>query len=543
MRKKIFRQTALLSSLGILLVSVLLCGVWYRQLAARVRADLEVRTQMFVGDDFQSARDNLSLIGPEDMRVTVVAPDGAVLYDNMARPQEMEDHLGRKEIQEALVSGRGESHRFSDTLDTETYYCAVRLTDGSVLRMARTTGSIWRVFAGALPAVTAAILLFAAAGYFASGRLARRVVEPIGRVDLSGDPDVPYDELAPFARVITDQRRQIAAGSAELQERAGTIDAIMDNMTEGVVLLDRRGAILSVNKSAAAIFGARGPMGGRSDLELLRDLDFHRQIGRALEGQRGEMNFSRGGREYRALISPAAQTGVVVLLLDITERARAEKMRREFSANVSHELKTPLTSIYGSAEMLRAGVVQEDDRPLFYGKIMDEAARLLALIEDIILLSELDEGKTRQLKERVDLAAVARECAGALAQKAAEHGVTVEVAGTGAMTASRSLMYELFYNLMDNGIKYNRPGGRVWVEILQTKEKTDITVSDTGIGISDADRDRIFERFYRADKSRSRQSGGTGLGLAIVRHIVLVHGGSIRLASRQGEGARFEITF
>jgi len=402
---------------------------------------------------------------------------------------------------------------------------------------------MWRVFAGILPVTGAVILLCIAVAYLASGRLAKRVVEPIGQVDLSGEPDVPYDELAPFAKEIADQRKQIRQGSQKLRESIGTINAIMDNMAEGVVLFDRRGTILSLNKSAARIFDAERPMEGSSPLELLRDLDFNKQLKRALEGRRGEMAFHKADREYRVIISPAEETGVVVFFLDITERSEAERLRREFSANVSHELKTPLTSIYGNAEMLKSGVVKDDDKLLFYGKILDEASRLIDLVEDIMMLSELDEGKTQQAHDRVNLFDVAYECMDALAQKAEKHHVTVKVKGSGVITANRTLIYEMFYNLIDNGIKYNKLGGDVEVAISQKEEKTTIIVSDTGIGISAADRDRIFERFYRTDKSRSKKSGGTGLGLAIVKHIVMVHGGSIQVTSNQGEGVRFEISF
>ena len=544
MKKAIFRQMTLLASLGIILASAVLCGIFYNQLTGQMRIDMRGRTQIFINDDYKSAIDNLSLVDPEEeMRITIVSPGGTVLFDNMVEPRDWENHLGREEIEEALSSGEGESCRFSSTLDTKTYYYAVRLADGSVLRTAKTINSMWRVFAGILPVTGAVILLCIAVAYLASGRLAKRVVEPIGQVDLSGEPDVPYDELAPFAKEIADQRKQIRQGSQQLRESIGTINAIMDNMAEGVVLFDRRGTILSLNKSAARIFDAERPMEGSSPLELLRDLDFNKQLKRALEGRRGEMAFHKADREYRVIISPAEETGVVVFFLDITERSEAERLRREFSANVSHELKTPLTSIYGNAEMLKSGVVKDDDKLLFYGKILDEASRLIDLVEDIMMLSELDEGKTQQAHDRVNLFDVAYECMDALAQKAEKHHVTVKVKGSGVITANRALIYEMFYNLIDNGIKYNKLGGDVEVAISQKEEKTTIIVSDTGIGISAADRDRIFERFYRTDKSRSKKSGGTGLGLAIVKHIVMVHGGSIQVTSNQGEGVRFEISF
>jgi len=543
MKKRIFTQMVLLTSISVFLVSIILCAAFYNRLASQVRAELQLRTEAFADMDAARAMGILSAIEPTDMRVTLISADGVVQFDNTAHPEVWGSHLGREEIEEALSFGEGESRRFSDTLDAETYYCAVRMTDGMVLRTAKTVNSIWSVFMDVLPITVVTVLLFVIAAYLISGQLARQVVKPIGRVDFSGEPRVPYDELIPFAKTITEHRRQIAQNSEKLRERNDTIDAIMDNMGEGVVMLDRRGTILSLNKSAAYIFNRTDSLEGRNALELLRDLDFHKHIERALEGRREEMVFHRGAKEYRALISPVAEVGVVVLFLDITERADAERMRKEFSANVSHELKTPLTSIYGNAEMLRAGVVKADDAPVFYDKIMNEAARLITLIEDIIMLSELDEGMARERFEAVDLAAVAAECVGALERKLAAHQVTAEVSGAGNMRAVRSLMHEMLYNLLDNAIKYNKPGGLVAVAITQTDAEIRIAVSDDGIGIAGADQQRVFERFYRADKSRSKKSGGTGLGLAICKHVAMMHGGRIAVESRVGKGTTFTVTF
>lgn len=543
MKKRIFMQTVLLASSGILLAALALSLLFYNQFAAQARADLQERTQIFLNDSAESALEDLVLVRPEDMRITIILPDGTVFFDNMADPHDLAGHLDREEIEEALSFGAGESRRFSDTLGTETYYYAVKLTDGTVLRTAKTVGSVWSMFAGVLPVAASAVFLFVIAGYFVSGRLAKKVVEPIGRLDFSGEPDAPYDELTPFIKTIVQHRRQIAQDNEKLQARVDTIDAIMDNMDEGVVLLDRRGLILSVNKSAARIFDTLESMEGRNALELLRNIEFSEDIQRALQGFKSEMALKKSEKEYRVLISPVAEIGVVVLFLDITEKSEAERMRREFSANVSHELKTPLTSIYGNAEMLKAGLVKDPDKPLFYSKIMDESSRLIALIEDIIMLSELDEGRLRTRFESVNLADVASECAQALEQKAAERGIRLSIAGAGAMLANRSLIYEMFYNLIDNAIKYNKTGGNAEIVLSQTDQEIRITVSDSGIGIPEDEQKRIFERFYRVDKSRSKKSGGTGLGLAIVKHVVLTYGGTIRVVSKSGEGTAFIIVF
>jgi PAS domain S-box len=542
-KKRIFIQTVLLTSISVFLVSIILCVVFYSQLAAQARAELQLRTEAFQDMNAENAKIILVNIAPEDMRVTIILADGTVQFDNTANPKDLGSHLDREEIEEALSFGEGESRRYSDTLNTETFYYAIRLTDGSVLRTAKTVGSIWGMFIGILPVTIITVLVFIIAAYIISGQLAKKVVKPINTVDLSDEPNVPYDELIPFAKTIMDHRKQIVQSSEKLRQRTDTINAIMDNMDEGVVMLDRRGTILSINKSATVIFNRPQSLEGRNALELLRDLDFHQHIKQALKGNREEMVFHRSNKEYRVLISPVSELGVIVLFMDITEKAKAEKMRREFSANVSHELKTPLTSIYGNAEMLEAGVVKDEDQPVFYSKIMNEASRLIALIEDIMLLSELDEGTAREQFEQVNLAHIASECVAALEQKFAEHQVTVTVSGGAVMRASHSLMHEMIYNLLDNAIKYNNPGGQVNIDMSQTDSDICLKVSDNGIGISEPDLKRIFERFYRADKSRSKKSGGTGLGLAIVKHVVMMHGGNIKVTSEMGVGAEFEIIF
>lgn len=533
----------LLVSFAVLLMTAVLSLVFYNQFATQIRHDLQNQAQLFANDDQASALLELDSYLPGDMRFTLVLPDGQVVFDNYASPSDMEPHLSREEIQEAFQTGVGESRRFSDTLETEIYYYALRLTDGSVLRVAKTSGSIWRLFAKSLPLVSLATLITVMLAYFLAVRQTRRVFAPIHSLAFSQGETAPYDELAPFVHTLASHRRELEKSHAELEGHSGTINALMDNMQEGVVLLNQQGQVLSLNKTAAAIFGLQDIVEPLSVFALLRNAEFIDRIQKALSGERGELSLEKSGRLYRIFTSPVSNMGVVVLFLDVTESAQTEKIRREFSANVSHELKTPLTSIYGTAEMLCENLVQEADKPRFYRRIVQEASRLIALIEDIIMLSELDEGKGEQTKEPVNLSAVARECAESLSDKAAEYGISFNIEGDGTVLAPRSIMYELFYNLMDNGIKYNRPGGSVSVLITEQEGQVEATVTDTGIGIPPEDRGRIFERFYRVDKSRSKKSGGTGLGLAIVKHIVLALKGKITVDSRLGEGTVFTLRF
>ncbi|MDR1650482.1 MAG: PAS domain-containing protein, partial [Synergistaceae bacterium] len=534
MRRRIFFAMTLLSALVLAVSAAAYCFVFYRQFSAAARDELGARAEMFRSLDSDAALSNISASALSDVRITVVESDGTVLYDNTAGSG-LENHSGRAEIKDALSSGTGESARFSDTLGKMTYYHAVRTADGSVVRLSKTIDSVWGLFSGALPAVFGIACVVAAMSYAAAGFLTRRIVEPINTADLDGALTSPYDELAPFVRKIGEHRERIASQMLDLRNRSDTIEAIMENMKEGIMIVDGRGTVLSANRSASSIF-SRG-LEGSSILEITRDMALVRGVRGALAGERGEAAFEQGGRTYRVFFSPVTNLGAITLLLDVTENTRSERMRREFSANVSHELKTPITSIYGNAELLAGGMVKEGDREGFYGKIKEEAARMTALIDDIIMISRLDEGYGRDEFEDVSLMSGAKEAAEALSDTASEYGVSVAVLGDEAVVrANRAQIYELFCNLIDNAVKYNRRGGSVEVRITSQGDAAAVTVSDTGIGIPPDETERVFERFYRVDKSRSKKTGGTGLGLAIVKHIATVHDAHVTLASRVGEG-------
>jgi two-component system phosphate regulon sensor histidine kinase PhoR len=569
-----------LTVIALILISAAICFVFYGHLSGVVRGELRDWAGVFRQADAATVLREVEGIEAADTRVTLIGPDGAVEYDNAVSAGDMENHAGREEVAEALASGAGESRRLSDTLGEETYYYAVRLNDGNVLRASRTTSSVWGLFRGSLPAVALAVLAVFIIGYFMARNLTKKIVAPINGVDLKEGPVTPpYDELAPFVRTIEEQKEQLAVQYKDLKKRADTINTIMDNMKEGIIFVDERGVIVSINSSAGAILSADGPANGKSILEVIRDIDLMANVREALAGSHEEVVKEYDGRIYRVFISPVAEGGAIILLLDVTEKAMGEKLRREFSANVSHELKTPLTSIYGYAEMLYNGMISKSDEHKLLGKIKDEAQRMNTLIQDIILVSKLDEGGGEEAFEDVDLRAVALEALEALSLNAKENKVSVYISGgeggapdreerSGAdggdsggaliaragrasavgIRADRSMMYELFYNLIDNAVKYNKPGGEVRVGIGRPDSpngfgesglagpQVEITVADTGIGIPKESQSRVFERFYRVDKSRSKKKGGTGLGLAIVKHIVLLHGGRVSLESRENEG-------
>ena len=538
MKKRIFSSMLLLTVICLVSVSATLCAVFYMQLSSSVQSEVRQRAAM-LKDTITS--ENYSMLTISDMRLTIVSADGAVLYDDDQSAGTLQNHADREEIREALEYGSGESSRFSNTLKQETYYYAIMLDNGLILRLAKTTNSIWGMFGGALPIVSLVVLVIIAMGYFFAGRLTRRIVNPINKVDIEAKLSAPYDELVPFVQTISRQREHIEQQMSDLQNRSGTISAIMDNMSEGIILVNRQGIVLSVNKSAAEIFDIHSSTSGKNILEILRDAELTEHMRSALSGIRGEINLLRSGRTYRVYFSPVTDSGAIILFLDITEKSMSEKLRREFSANVSHELKTPLTTIYGNAEMLENGMVKDSDKPQFYGKIKDESARLITLIEDIIMLSRLDEESGDIAFEDVDLAAAAAEVIESLSDKAKEQNVEISVSGGGVLSASYSQLSEMFYNLIENAIKYNTPGGKVEVKISSVGGHAEITVADTGIGIPLSAQSRIFERFYRVDKSRSKKTGGTGLGLAIVKHIVMAYNGSIELKSAIDKGTSITV--
>ena len=544
MKKRIFLNMILLTMASLIVISAALCFVFYRQFSLTVMETLRNRAETFIDNSSQTAIETLAVTKSSDMRVTVIMPDGTVVFDNTAQAESLPNHLDREEIRDALEIGFGQSIRFSDTLQKETVYYAVRLTDGYVLRVAKTSSSIFGVFFGTLPIVAGVVLVIVGVGYLLAVSLTKRIVTPINKVNLESELTAPYDELAPLVTTIAQQREHIARQLSDLQNRSDTITVIMDNINEGIVLTNKQGIILSANKSVLRIFEKDSPVDGKNILEFLRDMSFSALVRDALDGNAGEMSMERVGRTYRVYFSHVSGGGAIILFLDITEKAKAEKLRREFSANVSHELKTPLTSIYGNAEMLQNGMVKDNDKRAFYGQIKNEAGRLITLIEDILMISRLDEGGGQELFEEVELAAIAAETVESLSQKAAENQVAVQVSGVGiSMKANRSLMYEMFYNLIDNAIKYNKPGGTVNVDIINMDNQIKITVTDTGIGIPKEAQSRVFVRFYRVDKSRSKKTGGTGLGLAIVKHIVMVHDGKIELQSRQDIGTMVTVLF
>ena len=548
MTRKIFLSIMAAAAVVLLCSVLIIMGCLYDYFGGVQERQLEDELALAQTGVECSGKTYLKALEGESYRLTWIAPSGEVLFDSQADESSMENHAQREEVRQALETGEGQSSRYSSTLLEKTIYYAKRLTDGSVLRI-----SISRATAGVLVmgmlqpmlVVLAAALILA---LVLAKRISARIVAPLNRLDLEKPlENDTYEELSPLLTRINQQRRQIDAQLRTLHQKKDEFAQITASMNESLVLMNEKGTVLSINPAARALFHAEPDCVGQDFLTVERSHEISCAIQRALEEGHAELRVERGGHEYQLDISRIESEGTVIgavlLAFDVTEQAFAERNRREFTANVAHELKTPLQSIMGSAELIENGLVKQEDMPRFVGHIRTEAARLVTLIEDIIRLSQLDEGGEFPF-EPVDLKKLAEEASASLASAAAEKQVTIRVHGDDRqITTVRRLASEIIYNICDNAVKYNREGGSVDVTIDGAAHGAVVTVQDTGIGIPPEHQSRVFERFYRVDKSHSRQSGGTGLGLSIVKHAVQYLGGRIELESQPGKGTTMRVHF
>jgi len=555
MTKKIFRSI-LLAAVSVLLASlVIIMGClydYYKNVQEKqLRDELRLASYGVEADGLDYLEQLTSpyrFPSTADFRLTWIAADGEVLFDTHVPAAEIENHAGRAEVKEALAEGESGGVRYSETLTERTLYYAQRLTDGTILRISISQLTVFALAMGMLQPILLTAILAVILSALLARRMAKRIVAPLNRLDLDKPlENDAYEELSPLLGRIHQQHRQIEAQLRELRRKTEEFEQITENMSEGLVLLDRKGVILSINPAARTIFHASSACVGQDFLVVDRDHEINLAIQTALEGGHSEVRAMRNDREVQFDISritaDGAAAGTVLLAFDVTEQAAAERSRREFTANVSHELKTPLQSIMGSAELLDNGLVKQEDLPQFVGVIRTEAARLVALVEDIIHLSQLDEG-IAPAKEEVNLLELADSAASALRERAEERRIDLSVTGKDAVVNGvRGFLYEMLYNLIDNAIKYNIDGGKVEVTVLTGDTAATVSVKDTGIGIPPEYQVRVFERFFRVDKSRSKASGGTGLGLSIVKHIAQYHHADLSLHSRIGEGTDISVVF
>ena len=547
MTGKIFRAI-FIASVSILLVTLVI-------ITASMNSYFNDVQQRELRDELEIAAAATEKMGAEYLqelksdryRLTWIAEDGDILYDTDVNADNMENHIDREEIQEAIKTGSGSSSRYSSTLTEKTLYEAVRLDDNSVLRISVSHITTLLLVAGMLQPIIIVFVIAAVISLILSTHMAKNIVKPFNHLDLEHPMENDtYEELSPLLHQIYDQRRQIDKNIQELEWKKDEFNQIIAQMEEGLVLLDDKGIILSINPAAMNIFETGGFCVGHDFLTIDRSSELSEAIKRAQENGHDELRMKRSGREYQVNISRTVSEkhirGCVLLAFDVTEQASAERSRQEFTANVSHELKTPLQSISGSAELIENGLMKPEDLPKFARNIRRESGRLVNLIDDIIRLSQLDEGGNMPMEE-VSLADTVDEAFSVLQDSASLKNITLTRSGDGVIKGVKRLLFEMMYNLCDNAIKYNHPGGRVDVKITQTENKIRVCVEDNGIGIPEDRQSRVFERFYRVDKSHSKQSGGTGLGLSIVKHVVQYHHGKIELRSEEGLGTKITAEF
>lgn len=547
MTKRIFRAIMLVAGIILLSSLLIIMDCLYEYFASLQENELKDQLSLAAAGVEQGGEEYLARVNSERYRLTWIAPDGTVKYDSGSDKSTLDNHAAREEVRQALEAGEGQSTRYSATLMQKTMYYAKRLDDGSVIRISVSRATIATLALGMLRPVVIIVLAALVLATIMANRLAQKIVAPLNALDLDHPLDNDaYEEIAPLLSRINRQHMQINAQMRALDKKKDEFNAITRSMNEGLVLLDEKGSIISINPAARQLFNAEENCAGHDFITVDRNPKLSEAIHAAYDGGRGETSMSRGGKVYQLDVSriesDGKTIGAVILGFDITEKQNADAMRREFTANVSHELKTPLQGIIGSAELIENGMVKAEDMPRFVGHIRQEAQRLVTLIGDIIRLSQLDEGCDMPT-ERVDLKAVAAEAASDLRTEAEEKRVSVSVQGDSVyLTGVRRLLYEIIYNLCDNAVKYNRDGGSVSITVGEKDGLATVTVADTGIGIPEEHQARVFERFYRVDKSHSKESGGTGLGLSIVKHAVMYHHGSIRLESVPNVGTTVTVS-
>lgn len=548
MTKRIYRGILLSSVITMLACLIFTIGIQYQMYDESTKDSLKDKAYII---SLNSESGDLSEYADAKERITLITSSGKVLFDNKAIADKMENHLSRKEVKEALDSGEGYAVRRSETLGSKSCYYALKLKNGNILRISDDSLTVWTVLINLLPAICAIAIMTLVLSSVLAAVISKKILKPLNSIDLE-NPDAQnvYDELIPFINKINMQNRKIDRQIARLTRSRREFDIITENMSEGLVLTDIKGNILTHNKGIEKFFGVGEDINGKNILTLNRSEVFREIFSDITEKRRGEDILSLNGRYYDMTANPVydedgTPCGAVILAVDITEKEKREKLRREFTANVSHELKTPLTSISGISDMLMNGIVAPEDIKGFAGDINKESARLITLVNDIIKLSELDEGAySTETDEKVDLLKTAAEVKERLEAIAAKKNVKIAVTGEDAeITGGESLVFEMLYNLCDNAVKYNKENGNVTVSVGTSEGTPFVTVKDTGIGIPPEYTDRIFERFFRVDKSRSKESGGTGLGLSIVKHIAMSLGADIRVESTVGKGTEITVTF
>ena len=548
MTKRIFHSICLVATVVLVATLTLIMGLTYRYYSQLQQKQLRVETALVSQAVEVGGLSYLQNLKGNGCRITWINADGEVLFDSSMGTEPMENHLQREEIRQALETGYGESTRFSDTLLEQSVYAAQRLPDGTVLRLSFRQQTVFNLIFSLARSMALVILVALALALWLARRLARMVVRPLNELNLDDPNRNPYQELAPILERMDAQRIQLQGRTRELKHKQREFDTVAAQMAEGMVLMNERCHVLTMNPAAARIMSMVRPMVGINFLDLNEAPPLKAPLDQALNGSRSGCTVALKSGIYQATASPVRSgeqvTGVVLLMVDITEKQQLEQQRREFTANVSHELKTPLHAISGYAELLKSGMVAPQDVGGFSDRIYLEIQRMIRLVEDILKLSRLDEGGGNYTMEPVDLSVTAAAALAELESMAQQRDVSLVFQGDPVTVSGvPHLLTAIVTNLTTNAIKYNRPGGKVEISVSNTPEGPVLTVADTGIGIPEAHRGRIFERFYRVDKSHSKAVGGTGLGLSIVKHAAQIHGAAIELESQENEGTTIRIRF
>ena len=549
MTKKIFKSIMAVCTVVLVLGLAFVMGILYRYFGRQISTELEKEASYVAQGIELSGVEYLEKLNGKNARITLIDQDGSVLYDNQAEASSMENHEDREEVEEAAATGKGEAVRMSETLSEKTIYYALRLEDGKILRVSSTQYSVLAlVYQLIVPVLWILLLMIVLSGVFAF-RLSKKVVEPVNNLDLEHpEENEIYEEVAPLLSRMYKQNKEIKNQIDTARRQQEEFSIITENMQEGLVVIDRYTMILSGNSSVWKLFHVNGPKNGESVYVLNRSEEFQSIIDKALDGKHNEAVLKVDGSDIHVIANPVMREeqveGAVLLLVNITEKLEREKLRREFSANVSHELKTPLTSISGFAEIIQDGYVKEEDVRAFAGRIYKEAQRLITLVEDVLRISQLDEGEVPYEWTETDLYQTAKNVFGTLSEAAKKQDVHLYIEGDRVQLHTvPNILEEVLFNLCDNAIKYNKPGGSVCICLTENEESVCISVKDNGVGIPKEDQSRVFERFYRVDKSHSKEIGGTGLGLSIVKHGVSFLGGEVELESTPGQGTEITISF
>ena len=550
MRKRIFRSICLACFITLLLTLTFIISVIYNNLTKELKKEV-INHTIFISKAIELNADShmpyITAVGKEsENRISLISPDGTVLYDSFVPVENLEKHGDRPEIKSSILNGTGEATRLSDTLGEKTYYYAVKLSNGNILRVAATSKSAFGLVKSAVLWIVFIAIAILVLAVIIARVITDLIIKPINNLNLN-DPlsNCTYEELAPLLSRLEKQNQKILVQVKKLTSQQQEFEYITGNMKEGLVFLGENGTVLFENNSAKQVLGDAV---GKSYLELHRDVNYIKAIESALAGKALRVKVNKDGKMYELSANPVEGKSnayaAVLFIVDITAKENAEKIRREFSANVSHELKTPLTSIMGYAEIIENGIAKQEDMPSFANSIYDEASRLLVLIEDILKLSRMDEGDLHQEFAEVNLSELCESVINNLSEKAKTKDIKIDFSSnTSLVYGIKPMLYEMVYNLIDNAIIYNKDNGNIKMALLNENNKTKFSVSDTGKGIAPQHHDRIFERFYRVDKSHSKETGGTGLGLAIVKHSAMLHRAEIDLESQEGKGTTITIDF